>query len=168
MGGRLTDLQRDQFLSAYRKTFRVADHGRALKSLYSDFSNRYGVEVSVLQGLARRDLVTFPKKYAKLRHAMAALQAEAAGKSKAKKAPSDKSPSGVGRPLCDICGERVSTNHNGTIKLHNAPTLTGVAACPGTGLKVAAPMSDDKRPDDRADPTSIRTVSSGLGGLGKR
>jgi hypothetical protein len=69
---------------------------------------------------------------------------------------------------CRICGQNVHTNRNGTMALHNAPGTFGQVPCPGAGLKVAPPKTNAKRPDDRSDSRSIRTVTSGLGSLGKR
>ena len=167
VGNDLTETQKNQFLSAYRKTFRSKDHGRALKSLYAEFANRYGVDVAALQTLAGQDLADYPKKYARLRHALPALQAQMAG-SQAPKPVADSSPKGVGRVVCLVCGDSVHTNENGTVKLHEVEGQDGVVSCPGAGLKVVPPITNEKRPDDRSDSRSIRTVTSGLGSLGKR
>lgn len=163
----LSDTQKSRFLSAYRKSFRSKDHTRALKSLYAQFSRRYGVDASLLRQLARQEEAANPKKYAKLRHGLAALQAEMSG-ARVAKPMSDRSPTGVGRVICAVCGETVPSNQNGTVKLHKATGGNGAVACPGAGRKVLPPQTDDKRPDDRLEPRSIRTSSSGLGSLGKR
>lgn len=70
--------------------------------------------------------------------------------------------------LCPVCGQKVRGTHNGTVGLHNAPRGTGWVSCNGTGLKIDPPKISDDRPDDRLDSPSIRTVSAGLGGLGRR
>lgn len=71
--------------------------------------------------------------------------------------------------VCAACNQLVRVTDNGTLRPHNARLGDGLLGlCGGSGVKVVPPSSMSDRPDDRSDSTSIRTVSGGLGGLGKR
>jgi hypothetical protein len=182
---RLTEEQKVELLRAYRNTFRVEDHGNALRRLYPYFAERFGVEADLLRTLVREDLAVNRKLYAELRAVLAPVVKKrkptvatkpqkkkdtAEGQQQqTKKAVVQNRRRGRGPVMeCRICGQKVRSNRNGTMALHNAPGRNGLLVpCPGAGLKVAPPTSDDKRPDDRSDPTSIRTVTGGLAG-GKR
>ena len=71
-----------------------------------------------------------------------------------------------GELQCPVCRKGVPQTDNGTVSGHNGKR--GAEWCAGSGLKVAAPTPKANRADDRTDSTSIRTISSGLGSLGKR
>jgi hypothetical protein len=69
---------------------------------------------------------------------------------------------------CPVCRRMVPSTQSGTVSSHNVGN-GGVDWCRGTGMKVTSPPTNgEQRPDDREKSSSIRAISSGLGGLGKR
>ncbi len=71
-----------------------------------------------------------------------------------------------GEVECPVCRRRVLRADNGTVLGHNGKGRN--VWCPGSGVKVATPTPSARRPDDRKKSSSVRTISSGLGSLGKR
>ena len=71
--------------------------------------------------------------------------------------------------VCIECRQEIRSTDNGTIRPHNARGQNGMLGlCEGSGTKVLPPSSTSERPDDRTESSSIRTVSGGLGSMGKR
>jgi hypothetical protein len=151
MADMLTAAQEETFLLAYRNTFNAEDHSGALKLVYADFSERFGVPAETLRALVRADLAANSRLYGKLRSALEPRKKKSANKG-------DGGASARAHP-CRICGEVVAVNRKGAMRLHDAEGRSGRVACPGAGMTVA-PNLRKRRGKRGIDPISTALPAS--------
>jgi hypothetical protein len=175
----LTTQQKARFLRAYRDTFTAENHGDAVKELYARFSELYGISADDLGSIVSNELKSNPRQYSTLRRELAARRATTKGQEKPRRTASVKKPqakakaksrakaqvkSAKRRLTCPVCQQSVVVLDNGCVKGHNTRRINGLVWCRGSGLKIAAPQTTDRRPDDRSSSSSVHTVRGGLPG----
>lgn len=182
-GDNLTSQQKSTFRRAYRDTFAAENHGEAVKAMYTRFTELYGVPNAVLQELVAAEWKREPKEYHRLQSQLAARRATAQGQQKHRrtaptpeaakrkataKKPEKKPKAKKVKPparkrSCPVCNKSVSLTDNGCLKGHRGWRIW----CPGSGEKVAAPITSSAIGPDRRPSSSVRTVGGGLPGLGR-
>ena len=185
----MTNQQKSRFRRAYRDTFAAENHGDAIKAMYAQFTQLYGVSVDALQALVAAEWKKDPRQYHQLQSRLAARRAAAQGlekrlrtaptkarpaskpkkprehqpekpnpkKSKEQRPPSRKLP-------CPVCRKSVSVADNGCLRGHHGSDIW----CRGSGRKVAVPAKSSVSGPERRISSSVRTVSGGSPGLGRR
>ena len=160
--------QSGEFMLAYRRTFEVDDHGTALRTMYANFAERFGVGVDILREIVHEDLKENPELYAKLRSDLASRRAADAPLDPMKNSGNvrDPVPSSRTHP-CRICGQDVPVNSKGALRLHNAEGRSGPVPCPAAGLIVATGKRNRRKrgkgndPVNRALPASRSAATTG-------
>jgi hypothetical protein len=169
----LERLNADQELevrAAYRETYSAQNHGAAIEFLYVTFTEKFGVSRATLRHVVTLELAENKKQYHKLRRELAERQAAKAGKAptrKAKKVRAQaRSASPPGQVCCPVCFKESTS-----VVIPRHENSAGFF-CKGSWKRGVQPPKPKQRPkntcyDDRADTTSVRTVSGGLPSSGR-
>jgi hypothetical protein len=167
---RLNADQELEVRAAYRETYSVQNHGAAIQALYVTFTEKFAVSREALAEVITLELAENKKLYTKLRRELAERQAAKAGKAAPRKTRKTgaKDPSALllSPVCCPVCRkefmEAVIPRHENSAGYF----------CKGSwkrGVPPAKPKQEPKKTyyDDRAESTSVRTVSGGLPSSGR-
>jgi hypothetical protein len=167
---RLNADQELEVRAAYRETYSVQNHGAAIEALYVRFTEKFGVSRETLRHVITLELAENKKQYNKLRRELAQRQAAKAGKAATRKARKAGAKDPSAQPLSPVCCpvcfkefmEAVIPRHENSAGHF----------CKGSWKRGVPPPKPKKKPknsyyDDRAESTSVRTVSGGLPSSGR-